>query len=321
VTASRAPRARKSPSGAPRADLAPDGSEELAADLRGPSTRRRRSDPGDALDRGGREHYEDADLYDFEYRRRRRDVSFYRDLARGLLGDGGRVLELACGSGRVTTALLRDGHAVVGLDLSQPMLRRAAERVQRLGAPARARAQLIRGDVRRFALAARFPLVVMAFNAFEHLYTRVEVAACLERIRAHLEPGGRFVFDVQNPNLDWLARDPARRWARTVFRHPRTGRRLAYSTNHDYDHVSQIALIRLYYTPVGGGREKVVHLSQRKFFPAELEALMSHSGFAVERRYGDFAGQPLDGDAESQVLVCRVRSDGEQGRLVVRPTV
>ena len=49
-----------------------------------------------------------------------------------------------------------------------------------------------------------------------------------------------------------------------------------------------------------------MHLSQRKFFPAELEALVSHAGFAVERRYGDFAGQPLDGDAESQVLVCRV---------------
>ncbi|HTE52527.1 MAG TPA: methyltransferase domain-containing protein [Kofleriaceae bacterium] len=280
------------------------------------------ADPADLLDRGVHEHYEDADLYDFEYRRRRRDVSFYRSIARELLGDdGGRVLELACGSGRVTTALLRDGHGVVGLDLSQAMLRRAAARIERLGQSARRRAMLLRGDVRQFALASRFPLVVMAFNAFEHLYTRVEVAACLERVRDHLEPGGRFVFDVQNPNLRWLSRDPSRRWARTVFRHPRTGKQLAYSTNHDYDPVSQIALIRLYYTPVGGGREKVVHLSQRKFFPAELEALVSHAGFAVDRRHGDFAGQPLDGDAESQVLVCRVRADGDRRRDDVRQSI
>ncbi len=285
-----------------------DGDESLSA--------------GEVLDRGCHEHYEDAELYDFEYRRRRRDVVFYRSVAAELLGGPGRVLELACGSGRITAALVRDGHHVVGVDLSGAMLSAAAARVERLGRGASQRLHLVRADMRRFALAARFPLVVMAFNSFEHLYTRVEVAACLERIRAHLEPGGRFVFDVQNPNLRWLARDPHRRWARTVFRHPRTGERMVYTTNHDYDPVSQIALIRLYYGPAdGGGSEKVVHLSQRKFFPAELEALVAHSGFTVEGRYGDFARQPLDGDAESQVLVCRSRSDGEAHLAVVTPSI
>jgi len=280
------------------------------------------ADAGELLERGCTEHYQDSELYDFEYRRRRRDVLFYRGLAREQLGAGGRVLELACGSGRVTTALLRDGHQVVGLDLSQAMLRRAAARVERLGRAARQRAMLLRADMRRFAVGARFPLVIMAFNSFEHLYTRVEVAACLERVRAHLAPGGRFAFDVQNPNLRWLARDPSRRWARTLFRHPVTGERLAYSTSHDYDPVSQIVLIRLYYGPAdGGGTEQVVHLSQRKFFPAELEALVTHGGFTVERRYGDFARQALDGEAESQVLVCRVRSVGEGQREDVTPSI
>jgi SAM-dependent methyltransferase len=274
------------------------------------------------VERGSREHYRDSELYDFEYRRRRRDITFYRSLARELLGQSGRILELACGSGRLTTALLRDGHHVVGLDLSRAMLQRAAQRIERLGAVARQRAGLVRGDMRGFAFAARFPLVVMAFNSFEHLYTRVEVAACLARVRAHLAPDGRFAFDVQNPNLHWLTRDPTRRWARTVFRHPSTGVRMVYSTNHDYDPVSQIALIRLFYRPVEGrGRERVVHLSQRKFFPAELEALLTHAGFTVERRYGDFAGSALDGDAESQVLVCRVRSVGDGRGFDVTPSV
>jgi SAM-dependent methyltransferase len=298
----------------------------------------------DLVDRGCREHYEDPALYDHEYRRRRQDVSFYRRLARELLGGTGRILELACGSGRVTTGLLRDGHQVVGLDLSPAMLERAAARVARLGRAARSRATLALGDVRAFDLGARFPLCIMAFNSFEHLYTRVEVAACLERVRAHLEEGGRFVFDVQNPNLNWLVRDPARRWARTVFRHPTTGQRIAYSTNHVYDPVSQIAVIRIYYDPVdpppprasrgAGEREalatlrgstrgepedndepsRVVVLTQRKFFPAELEALVAQGGFTVENRYGDFAGEPLTGGAESQLLVCRVRGPSDTRR-------
>ncbi|ACY18525.1 class I SAM-dependent methyltransferase [Haliangium ochraceum] len=263
----------------------------------------------DAVEIGAREHYADPLLYDYEYRRRRADVNFYRGLLSELLQGPGRVLELACGSGRVTTGLLRAGHEVIGLDLSRPMLERAHARISRLGRAARARSALVCADIRDFLLGARFPAVLMAFNAFEHLYTHAEASACLARVRAHLEPGGRLIFDVQNPDLRWLMRDPEHRWARTKFTHPRTGERMVYSTNHDYDPINQIVFIRLYYDPVPGSDAvpQVVTLSQRKFFPAELAGLLEANGFALEARYGDFHGNPLDGDSTTQVIVCTPR--------------
>jgi hypothetical protein len=124
-------------------------------------------------------------------------------------------------------------------------------------------------------------------------------------VRAHLAPDGAFAFDVQLPDPGWLARDPTRRWSRTRFTHPVTGVPTWYTTNHDYDPVSQIAIIRLYYQPVAGGPEDVVLLSQRKYFPAELEALIAHGGLRMVERYGDFVGGPLGPGSESQVLVCR----------------
>lgn len=261
------------------------------------------------VDAGASEHYIDAELYDYEYRRRRSDVRFYRDQARQLLGESGDILEIACGSGRITTGLLRDGHHVVGLDWSGPMLARAAARIAKLSRIKRMRAGLIRADMRQFTLRHKFPLIVMGFNSFEHLYTRPEVEVFLANVREHLAPGGRFIFDVQNPDLRWLCRDPRKRWARTKFTHPRNKRRYIYTTNHDYDPVSQIVVIRLYYQPLADtgvprGREMVVKLSQRKFFPAELEALLVANGFRTEERYGDFEGDPLHPDAENQVLVC-----------------
>jgi hypothetical protein len=42
---------------------------------------------------------------------------------------------------------------------------------------------------------------------------------------------------------------------------------------------------------------RTVHLSQRKFFPAELEALISSSGFVMEDRFF------LD-NGDSQALIC-----------------
>jgi SAM-dependent methyltransferase len=282
----------------------------------------------DLVDAGSREHYVDAALYDYEYRRRRADVSFYRELARRRGAD--RILELGAGSGRVTVPLARDGRYIVAVDRSPAMLDRLRDRVARLPAAAASRIEPVAGDLRTFSVGGKFPLAIAAFNVLEHLYTRGEFMACLERIAAHLTPDGAFAFDVQLPDLAWLTRDPSRRWARTRFTDPTTGRAMVYSTNHDYDPVSQIALIRLYYEPAdenvgtlgraagAGPTVRVVKLSQRKFFPAELEALVAHAGYRVAERYGDFSFRPLDGSAESQVLVCEPVAKRRRKRPVSR---
>jgi SAM-dependent methyltransferase len=262
----------------------------------------------DLVDAGSREHYSDAALYDYEYRRRRADVGFYRELAKQRLGTSGRILELGAGSGRVTIPLARAGFEVVAVDASKPMLAKLRARVAALPQAVARRITVVEGDLRGFDIAgAKFPLAIAVFNVLEHLYTRVEVDACLRTVARHLADGGAFAFDVQLPDLAWLIRDPAKRWARTRFTDPTTGRAMFYSTNHDYDQVGQIAIIRLYYEPVDGkGPTKIVKLSQRKFFPAELEALVAHAGLRMVDRFGDFAWRPLDATAESQVLVCEV---------------
>ncbi len=275
----------------------------------------------DLVDAGSREHYSDAALYDYEYRRRRADLAFYRNLAKRRLGDSGRILELGAGSGRITIPLARAGYEVVAVDSSKPMLEKLRTRVDALPRSVARRITVVEADLRSFAIpdldappesrksspprGAQFPLAIAVFNVLEHLYTRVELDACLRCLRDHLAPDGAFAFDVQMPDLPWLMRDPQKRWARTRFTDPTTRRQMFYSTNHDYDPVGQIALIRLYYEPIDGkGPVRIVKLSQRKYFPAELEALVAHAGLRVVERYGDFSGRPLDGTAESQVLVC-----------------
>lgn len=269
-------------------------------------------DPFD-LESGTREHYQDAVLYDFEYRRRRADVNHYRRLAHDY-GAGIPILELGCGTGRLALPLVRDGHTLLGLDLSMPMLRRARARAARLGKRAQSRVTWLCADMRNFALSCRFHLIVCPFNAFQHLYTREEVAACLATIRRHLTPGGYFAFDVLNPDLKWLTRDPNKRWARTRFLHPTTGVRYEYSTNQTYDPVAQIAYMRIYYQIVSldpaSSHTHVIRLCHRQFFPAELEALLVHNGFRICERWGGFAKERFEGAAESQVLLCQPIHDG-----------
>jgi SAM-dependent methyltransferase len=280
----------------------------------------------DIIDAGSREHYADAVLYDHLYRRRRDDVNFYRKMARQLAGDqpGLRILDVACGSGRLALPLARDGHTVTGIDFQPSMLARAEARAAQLPAASRARLRFAAGDMRRFDLGAqRFDLVISAFNAVEHLYTRVELEAFLASVRRHLAPGGFLAFDVQMPDMGWLIRDPNRRWSRSRVTHPATRQRFEYSTNHDYDPVSQIAVIRLYYEPADGGQTIVHKLTQRKYFPAELEALLAANRYQIDLRFGDFKGSLLDGSGESQIVFARPEEeppipDGPKGK---KPTI
>jgi SAM-dependent methyltransferase len=257
------------------------------------------------IDSGSREHYSDPVLYDYEYRRRRADVTFYRQLAKQRLGTSGRILELGCGSGRVTLPLARDGHEVVAVDQMPQMLARLNQRSEKLSKSAAKRIDTVPGDLCTFTVPGEFELAIAAFNVLEHLYTRGEFETCLRRVATHLGPGGAFAFDVQLPDLEWLIRDPTKRWARTRYTDPTTGRAMLYSTNHDYDPITQICVIRLYYEPIDGkGPSKIVKLTQRKYFPAELEALVAHAGFRIVGRYGDFFWGELTGTVESQVLIC-----------------
>lgn len=255
------------------------------------------------LQRGTTEHYVDAALYDYEYRRRRADVRCYRRLAAQTQGP---ILEIGCGTGRIAAPLARDGHQVIGVDLSLSMLRRALQRRERLPRVARPRLQLLQGSFYQLPLRSRFALVIAAFNTLQHVYQADALSTLLLKLRQLLAPGGLLAFDVLNPDLSWLVRDPERRWSKTRFRHPVTDERLVYTTNHQYDVATQLTAITIYYDPAPDqpGKSERVQLCHRQYYPAELRFIVEKSGLCVVHHGGDFDGNALDEHAESQLVIC-----------------
>jgi len=259
------------------------------------------------VEHGRRAHYADAVLYDHEYRRRRDDIVYYEAVA--AQAETRRILELGCGTGRITAPLVKAGYEVVGVDFEPTMLRQAEARLAKLPATARARASLHRADFRALALGEKFGLVICPFNAVMHLYTRPSLEAFLDGVRRHLRPGGWFVFDLLMPDLRWLSRDPTKRWARTRFRDPTTGIPMVYSTNHWFDEARQICFMRIYYEPLVAGACKphTVELTHRYFFPEELRALLHYNGFTVEKHFRDFNETDYDdaGGGDQQIVWCK----------------
>jgi SAM-dependent methyltransferase len=230
---------------------------------------------------------------------------------------GGPVLEYGVGTGRIAVPLAQAGIAVTGVDLSRPMLDGLLTRLE-LEAPAvRSRVRVVHGDMRRVRLGKRFPLVIAPFNAFLHLYERKDVEAFLARVKSHLAPGGRFVFDVSVPHANDIGADPTRRYGAPRFRHSSRGV-VRYGERFEYDPLRQVLLVRMEFSPEDGSEPWTTPLTHRQFFPQEIEALLHYNGFADITWSADFTDAPPDSDVDSLVVSCRPsregRSNGRRAR-------
>lgn len=273
------------------------------------------------IESGAKELYEDPILYDFEYQKRRYDIKFYTNLVNEIaIGKTLKILELGCGTGRLSLPLAKLGHHITGIDRSLAMLEQFQKKISSQTKPEKiqSRIQLRQGDFRNLKniLKSRekFSLILCPFNTLMHLYSLEEIESTLKQIHHFLSPNGFFIFDVENPNLRWLLRDPEKHWSKTKFKHPLFNKTFLYSTNHVYDPISQIVFIRIYYQlePTENGnyaekiemeKNKTVLLTQRQFFPAELKALLHYHKFSIRQCYGDFFKKELSAESDHQIII------------------
>lgn len=218
----------------------------------------------------------------------------------------GEVLEYGIGNGRIALPIARQGVRVTGIDLSRPMLRDLEARLAREPAAVRALVAVRHGDMRKVRLGRRFPLVIAPFNVMLHLYSLAEIEGFLARVREHLSEDGEFVLDVSVPAPEDLMGESGRRYKGPPVRDPVTGQTLRYSEVFSYDQVRQILTVEAEFR--GKGRQYWrVPLTQRQFFPAELEALLHYNGFGDIRSEPDFEPAAQRSDVDSLVVRCRLR--------------
>jgi ubiquinone/menaquinone biosynthesis C-methylase UbiE len=243
--------------------------------------------------------YDHADLYDLVMA----DVApegqagFYLRQAQAC---GGPVLELACGTGRLTLPIAAAGLDTTGLDASAAMLAGAERKVREGGL----HIGFIHGDMRSFEIGRRFRMIFVGARSLQHLTDVADLIACFSTVNRHLESDGIFVFDIFNPDMRILARDKLQRFPVGEYQHGKRGR-LTLEEATDYDSASQVSRTMWYFAAPDQRDSLVVQLVLRSIFPQELPLLINAGGLRLEQRFGDFSGGPFDGGSRHQVCVCR----------------
>jgi SAM-dependent methyltransferase len=245
----------------------------------------------------------EAELYALTHRGNAGDAEFYARQCSGV----GSVLELGTGYGRLLPALSAAARQVVGLDREASLLRAARRTLRGLPVHQRGSVSLVEADMQSFALGRTFDRVVLPYNALYCLLGRRALASCFRSVKAHLAPGGSFVFDV------WAA-DPFQRRARlrALSEAHRDEAGAIVSIGHRgqvWDVFEQSRLrsatqrLDVTYTYVSRQRGTRIELliEQRYATSLELEELLAGAGLRVQSLSGGFSGQPLG--PRSELLV------------------
>jgi SAM-dependent methyltransferase len=229
------------------------------------------------------------------------DLGLYLGLAERA---DGTALELGCGTGRIMEPLLAAGHAVTGIDRSEPMLRQARDRLAKL----RDSGVLLRGSICRPPLRDRFGLVILAVDTLLHLESQKAQLDCLRAARELLSEDGRLVIDVAAPDApgweDWSAgvRPLVLAWSARL----ENGTRVDKFSTFSADASKQTHRVTELYdsvTPDGMVRRTSVDYSLRFIFPGELDLLLISAGLEPVDRYGNYDLGEFSSGSERQISV------------------
>ena len=244
-----------------------------------------------------------APFYDWENAQTlgRRDVPFWQRVAAAADGD---VLELGCGTGRITIPLLKHDIDVVGVDRSAPMLRRARARASRIPNHQSLIPSFVRADIRHLPFKrARFAMVLAPYGILQSLIRERDLKDALASVARVLKRGGTFGIDLVPDVPKWreyrnkvqlrgrmaggasvtlvesVRQDPRRHL--TTFDQRYIERRGTRSTTHRFELTFRTLSIR------------------------QMGARLDRAGFSVENVLGDYRGRPWDPRADVWIILAK----------------
>lgn len=242
-----------------------------------------------------------SEWYDCYFGLYEEDIEFFLGEARKCQG---KVLEVGCGTGRLTIPMLRAGVRVVGFDPVPEMLQRLEKRAQAAGVAPDLSCQ----SMQDFKYDEQFNLIIAPFRVFNHCLDQATQRLTLERFYEHLAPGGRLILATFLPDPELITTASNVLQYMTTVTHPDTGRAVVcWHFNAEIDFINQIRTDVWVFEELDGEhrvlRKAYLPLTIRWVYPSEMALLLRLAGFNKLELYGGFKYQPLDDSCHEQVWI------------------
>lgn len=262
-----------------------------------------------------------ASIYDYEYRNYTEDIPFY--LARfDEYAVKRSVLELGAGTGRLTFPLAEAGYAMVGIDISARMLRRARQRLKAATPEVARLTRFMSVDATRIALREQFDAVIAPFTFMCMLPDRETRLKCLQSAHRVLGPEGLLLLDLPRMRLPAESETRASLPRCAPFNRPPVYSFSLPPHNHivdkyvheHYDVDHNRLNVRYFFVERDYFAEKFFRRMEIRFSlvpvqETEIRELLDASGFELIQVYGNYRGEKLRHDSPRMIFEC-IRKTG-----------
>lgn len=209
------------------------------------------------------------------------------------------ILELCCGSGRLTIPLAMDGFKISGVDNSNSMLEQAKIKAKN----EKLEITFIEADIRNLDLTNKYDLIFIPFNSIHHLYENQDLFNTFKVVKKHLKDDGLFIFDCYNPNIQYITE--AEKVKNKIAEYATTdGRNVMIEQTMKYESKTQINRIEWHYF-INEAFHSKQNLDMRMYFPQELDTYVKWSGFNILHKFGNFNEDEFENNSEKQIFICR----------------
>ena len=235
------------------------------------------------------------------------DLAFYVDIAKA---DGGPVLELACGTGRVLLPIAREGISIHGIDNSWSMLNVLQDKLRQELKDVRELVSTSHGDIRSFRSNREYPLVIIPFRPLQHMYTVEDQVAALQTAAFHLKGGGTLVFDVFYPKFDSLNSKLGQAFLELEWTPQSDPSKVIrrYLRKESVDKINQNFTATFIFRTYQGERlvqEETESLKMSYYTYPHLRGLFLLAGLEIVDEYGSFERAPLDNEAQQMIFALK----------------
>jgi len=210
-----------------------------------------------------------------------------------------RILELCCGTGRLTIPIAKDNYDITGVDFTTTMLEQAKINATKAGLDI----TFIEADIRTLNLEEKFDLIFIPFNSIHHLYKNEDLFNALSSVKNHLKAEGLFLLDCFNPNIQYIVESEKKEQDIAKYT-TKDGRAISIKQKMRYESKTQINRIEWHYY-INGKFNSIQNLDMRLFFPQELDSYLKSNGFKIIKKFGDFKETLFNGHSEKQIFVCQ----------------
>lgn len=213
-----------------------------------------------------------------------------------------KILELCCGTGRLTIPISKDGYNISGVDYTSSMLEQAKAKASQTGL----KINFIEADIRTLNLQEKFDLIFIPFNSIHHLYKNEDLFAALKAVKNHLKEKGLFLLDCFNPNIQYIVKKEREQQVIAEYT-TNDGRKVLIKQSMHYESATQINRIKWHYF-INGEFHSIQNMDMRLFFPQELDSYLKQAGFNVIHKFGDFTEEAFNNDSEKQIYVLSLKN-------------